>query len=67
MRKILLLMATTLLLAGCPNSESSKKETCALISSGQITLKEGAQRLGLDVSDGWLHTKVSSFCAYYLN
>ena len=69
MKKILLFLSTTFLLAGCPlNSDSSKKHTCALIAAGQITYEEGAQRLKLDVSDGWgAAVKVAGFCQYYQN
>lgn len=81
MIKTLLPLCATIFLVGCSifgsDSESSKKETCALVASQQITFQEAAKRLGLkyDVKDNSsvnavelsATLKILPFCEFYKN
>lgn len=63
MKKTLLLLPILLLLVSC----TSKRDTCALVDSGQISKEEAMMRLELKDSGsgpGWV---LSYFCSYYGN
>ncbi len=64
MKKILLLLPLIALLTAC----QSKRDTCALYDSRQLSVKEAANKLGLEwENEQQAHWRIEKFCDYYRN